>query len=286
MIYIIALIIMLAFTLLAFRRNAVVMLSISFTIIYLIEIALYYISPSQFLDFIITLGAKYPPDIGIYSSIYIHSLSPLHIFFNILFFFLAGMPFESRVGSKRLTTIFLVSGMVANVIYSLFLHLYGINSLLIGASGAIFGVMGAFVVMYPNDEITMFLGPILMPKIKVKIAIMALLVVEFLATMLWVNDNVAHGAHVVGAITGAFMGYYYLKRGVVVKKEKMQINEKVFEELATNEKLKKIEERIKKEEDLQIRNVWIEEFFKKKFGDAKIDGKFINSGGKRYRIYR
>ncbi len=285
MIYIIALIVMFAFTILAFRRNAVAMLSISFTVIYLIEIALYYISPQYFVDFIYTLGAKYPPDIGIYSAIYIHSLSPMHIFFNILFFFLAGMPFEQRIGSKRITSIFLISGMVANLLYSLFLHFYGINSILIGASGAIFGIMGAFIVMYPNEEITMFLGPILMPRVKVKIAIMTMLVVEFLATMLWVNDNVAHGAHVMGAIAGAFMGYYYLKKGIGVEK-KRELNLALFEELATDEKLREIKERITGEEDEKIRKMWIEEFFRKKFGEVKIEGKIAEADGKKYRIYR
>ncbi|NPA74686.1 MAG: rhomboid family intramembrane serine protease, partial [Euryarchaeota archaeon] len=146
----VAIIIMVVFTLLAFRKNAVVMLSLSFTIIYVIEILLYYFDLPALYSFFMTLGAKYPPDVGIFTGMFLHSISPGHVFFNILFFFLAGMPFEREIGSRKFTAIFLISGVIANLGYSLYLHIFGVNSILIGASGAIFGIMGAFIIMYPN----------------------------------------------------------------------------------------------------------------------------------------
>ncbi len=290
--FVAALIIIVTFTALAFRKNAVAMLSISFALVYFIEIALYYLSPSYAANFFYVMGAKFPPDMGIFTGMYLHSLYPGHIFFNILFFFLAGLPFEQRVGSRRLTTIFLISGITANVIYSAFLFFFGIKSILIGASGAIFGVMGAFIVMYPDDEITFFLGPILMPKIKVKIAVLALLVVEFLATLLWVHDNVAHGAHVVGAVTGAILGLYYLKKGVADsrvgsgKESSLEIDKNTFENLATTDKLMYLYRKICEEDDELIRRAWIEEFFKEKFGSGRIDGKYVIVNGKKYRVYK
>ncbi len=284
--YIIAAAIMLLFTALAFRKNAVAMLSIAFTLIYVVEIILYSISQTRAYDFFLLFGSEFPPTWNIYTAIFLHSLSPAHIFFNILFFFLAGMPFESRIGSRRFTLIFLISGILANLGFTLFLYLSGVNSILIGASGAIFGIMGAFVVMYPNDEIAMFLGPILMPRVKVKYAILALIIIEFAASMLWVNDNVAHGAHVIGAVTGALMGSFYARRGIKEKRDRNNLNHEVFETLADSPKLSRIYERIMEEEDKKIREAWILEFFRERFGDAKIEGDFVISGGKRYRIYR
>ncbi len=273
------------FTAISFKKNSVVYLSTAFTLVYFLELYLYYLSPFQLFNFIINYSAKYPPDIGILTAIYIHSINPAHIFFNILIFFLAGYPFERRVGSFIFTLIFLVSGIVANLLYGIFLNLSGIQSYLIGASGAIFGIMGAFIIMYPEDEITMFLGPILMPRIKVKYALLAFITFEFALTLLWVNDNIAHGAHVIGVVTGAIMGYYL--RGRKIQLERVpRINYKVFEELATDENLKNIYARIKEEGDKIVQRAWIERFFTEKFGEAKIEGKFVNVKNKRYRIYR
>jgi membrane associated rhomboid family serine protease len=274
--------VIISFTLLAFRGNAVRYLSLSFFVVYLIE--LYAYSQGTIVDFFQIFACKSSLlDIGIFTAIYLHSLSPGHIFFNILIFFLVGVPFESRVGSFKFTSIFLISGVIANIIYALFLAFYDINSFLIGASGAIFGIMGAFLILYPNDEITMFLGPILLPRIKVKYSILAFMAVEFLATMLWVNDGVAHGAHVVGAVTGAILGR--ILGGVEVHSEESKLNNEIFESLASTPELKTIYERIKNEDGI-VRDSWILEFFRKINGDARLDGKYVLSGGKKYRVFR
>ncbi len=281
--YLLTIIIIITLTALAFRKNSVAMLSLSFTLIYVIEVALYYINRNALYDFFLTFGARYPLSWGIITAIYVHSLSPGHVFFNILFFFLAGMPFESRIGSKRFTAIFMISGIAANIGYSLYLHAYGVNSVLIGASGAIFGIMGAFIIMYPEERIAMFLGPILLPRIKVKYAILTLLLTEFLMSMLWIQDSVAHGAHVIGALTGAIIGYYLKNHGTAERKE---IDYESLKKLADSEKLMEIYSKIEAEDDPVIRNMWIDKFLKEKFRDFRISGKYIEKDGKKYRIYR
>ena len=278
--------IMVAFTAMAFRKNSIVYLSLSFTIIYVIEIFLLYAEPNTLYSFFGELAAKYPPDMGIFTGIYLHSINPGHIFFNILIFFLAGMPFEERIGSFRFTLIFLITGITANIIYSAFLVFYGISSYLIGASGAIFGIMGAFIIMYPDDEITMFLGPVLMPRVKVKYAVIAFMAVEFMATLFWVNDNVAHGAHVIGAVTGSLIGYYYLKRGYGRRKIKDDVDYEVLQALATSAVLEEIYEKIKKENDEMIKNVWVKKFFEKICKNVKFEGKYVICDEKRYKIRR
>ena len=282
---IVFLLIVAIFTVISFKKNSVVYLSLAFTLVYFIELYLYYLSPLQLYEFLMAYSAKYPPDIGILTAIYIHSINPAHIFFNILIFFLAGYPFERRVGSFIFTLIFLVSGIVANLLYGIFLYISGVESYLIGASGAIFGIMGAFIIMYPDDEITMFLGPVLMPRVKVKYALLSFIIFEFALTLLWVNDNVAHGAHVIGVVTGAVMGYYLRGRSIHLERNP-KINSEVFEELATSEKLKNIYTRIKEENDTIVQRAWIERFFVEKFGEGKLEGKFVRVKDKRYRVYR
>ncbi len=273
------------FTVIAFLRNSVMYLSISFTLVYFLELYLYNISPLSLWAFLTNYGATYPPNIGIFTAIYIHSINPAHIFFNILILFLAGLPFEKKVGSAIFTLIFIVSGVIANLIYSFFLNLSGVQSYLIGASGAIFGIMGAFIIMYPEEEITMFLGPVLMPRIKVKYAILSFIIFEFALTLLWVNDNIAHGAHVIGIVTGAALGYYLRGKKIVLKRE-YRLNTELFEKLATQKNLRDIYAKIREEKDLLIQKAWIERFFIEKYGEAKIEGKFVKVKGKKFRVYR
>ncbi len=276
--------IIVVFTVISFKKNPVFYLSLAFVIVYLIELYSYY--QGSILQFYEVFACKSNIfDLGIFTAIYVHSLNPGHIFFNILIFFLVGMPFAQKVGNFKFTSIFLVSGLLANIGYSLFLRMSGINSFLIGASGAIFGIMGAFLILYPNEEITMFLGPILMPRVKVKYAVLAFMAVEFLATLFWVNDNVAHGAHVIGAVSGALFAYALRNYGVERIKIK-SLNYEVIDELADTPELRSIAEKIKGERDEIIRSSWLLEFFRKKNGDAEFEGKYIKSGGKKYRIYR
>ncbi len=271
------------FTLLAFRRNAVMFLSLSFVLVYLIE--LYAYSSSQLYTYYLTFACKSGVfDLGTFTGMYLHSINPAHIFFNILIFFLVGAPFEQRVGSFKFTSIFLVSGVVASIGYSSFLYFSHINSFLIGASGAIFGIMGAFLILYPNDEIIMFLGPILMPRVKVKYAVLAFMAVEFIATLFWVQDDVAHGAHVIGAVTGA--AFAYAIRNHAVKPTLRRVDYEMLEKLADSQELRSIYERIKGEPDEIIRNSWILEFFRKKCGEAKIEGKYVKCGNEKYKIFR
>jgi len=282
-----ALALILIFTIISLRKNAVMYLSISFVAVYIIELLVYHLQGIEGLVNFFNLFACKSSilDWGIVTGIYLHSISPAHIFFNILIFFLIGMPFERRVGSFKFTLIFLISGILANIGYSLFLQLYGIDSFLVGASGAIFGIMGAFLILYPNDEITMFLGPILMPRVKVKYAVLAFMAVEFLASFMWIHDNVAHGAHVIGAVSGAVIAYS-LRNYKVGEISLKRVNYAVLEELADTKELRDIYHRIRSEDDEIIRNSWILEFFRKKYGDAEFDGKYVKSSGKRYKIFR
>lgn len=279
--------IIIAFTLLAFRRNSTIYLSLAFVLIYFIEIFILYSEGFSGIEkYFHVLSCKSSTlDIGILTSIYLHTLNPAHIFSNILIFFLIGLPFERKIGSFWFTIIFLISGIAANIGYSIFLSLSGVSSYLLGASGAIFGIMGAFLILYPNEEIAMFLGHVFMPRIKVKYAVLSLMAVEFLLTLLWVNDNVAHGAHVIGAVTGALIGYF-LKSHTPTPRLRSRVNYELLESLSDTEELRDIVKKIRAENDELIQNSWIEEFFRKKYGDAKWEGKYIISGGRRYRIRR
>jgi len=82
---------------------------------------------------------------------------------------------------------------------------------LLGASGAVFGVTAAFAILFPNTELQLLFPPI---PIKAKFLIGGYFVLElFLSFQNLEGDNVAHLAHVGGAVVGAIMVLYWRRKG-------------------------------------------------------------------------
>ncbi|MEM9025046.1 MAG: rhomboid family intramembrane serine protease, partial [Bacteroidota bacterium] len=80
-----------------------------------------------------------------------------------------------------------------------------LNGIALGASGAIFGVMVAFAVLFPNRELFLLLLPV---PVKAKYYIPVLMIAElYLGVRNFELDNVAHFAHLGGAV----FGYILLK---------------------------------------------------------------------------
>lgn len=80
---------------------------------------------------------------------------------------------------------------------------------MVGASGALFGVLAGFAVLFPNTELMLLFPPI---PIKAKYLIGAYLIFEIYSSIKMVNDQVAHLAHVGGAIVGIILVLVWRKR--------------------------------------------------------------------------
>lgn len=85
-----------------------------------------------------------------------------------------------------------------------------VNSPTIGASGAIFGILLAFGMLYPNREMYIMFIPV---PIKAKWMMLGYGLIELFLGAAGVNDGVAHFAHLGGMIVGFVMLYYWKKRG-------------------------------------------------------------------------
>lgn len=89
------------------------------------------------------------------------------------------------------------------------------NSQIVGASGAIYGLLLAFGMQFPNAELMLIFLPI---PIKAKYFIPILMVIElFLGVNQYAWDNIAHFAHLGGAITGFFLILFWRKKGAGFK---------------------------------------------------------------------
>jgi len=190
------------------------------------------------------------------SSMYIHS-GFLHVFFNMLILFLIGMPLEERIGTKRFATVYLIGGLVGTLTYTAFS--WGNNGLLMGASGAISGAMGAMLILYPRDEIPMMLGPILMQRVPVWMSVGLFFGLETAAVVSGSVDGVAHTAHIGGIIAGIVMGPLLVKKSTRHrKKEKMDYTP--LKEMATTGAAKRAYENLISENIEELREMWLERF--------------------------
>lgn len=120
-----------------------------------------------------------------------------HIFFNLFALWMFGTEVEYTLGSKKFLIFYLASGVGAGLLH-LATPLLGVDpAITVGASGSLYGVMIAFALFNPDRYIYIyFLLPV---KAKYLIGFMILLDLFMFGNP---NSNVAHLAHVGGAITG------------------------------------------------------------------------------------
>ncbi|MCJ7496842.1 MAG: rhomboid family intramembrane serine protease, partial [candidate division Zixibacteria bacterium] len=124
-----------------------------------------------------------------------------HILFNMFALFIFGADIERAWGTKNFVKYYFITGIGAGV--ASFLLSFNSQVTTIGASGAIFGLLVAFALMFPDRIIYLyFLFPI-------RAKYMALLfgIIELIASFRYTGDGIGHFAHLGGMV----IGYIYLK---------------------------------------------------------------------------
>jgi membrane associated rhomboid family serine protease len=125
-----------------------------------------------------------------------------HLLFNMLTLWFFGTQLERDWGTRRFLKYYFLCGMAAGVCV-LVANLLTRDVPTIGASGAIFGVLVAFAVLYPNQTVLMnFLFPI-----KAKYMVMIYAAIELLLTIRPGQSGISTVAH----LGGMAFGYVYLK---------------------------------------------------------------------------
>ena len=123
-----------------------------------------------------------------------------HIFFNMFGLFMFGRVLESVLGSRKFFVLYFLSGLGAAALQLFVYYLQDSPAIMIGASGAVLGILAAFAVMFPNVELMIIFLPI---PIKAKYLVPIYAVLElFFGIANFKADNIAHFAHLGGAIVG------------------------------------------------------------------------------------
>lgn len=172
-----------------------------------------------------------------------------HLFFNMFAVFMFGRVLETVWGPKKFFVYYIITGIGAAALQILvtYLRIKGIegslspdivsqvqagatsvmanvsdheaiqnlfaliNTPMLGASGAVFGILVAFGMLFPNAELMLLFPPI---PIKAKWFVIGYGVIELsLGVVDRVGDNVAHFAHLGGLITGLIILLYWRKKG-------------------------------------------------------------------------
>lgn len=121
-----------------------------------------------------------------------------HLLFNMLALWMFGRILENVWGGKRFLNFYLICGIGAAAVHLLVQYFTGGFSEAVGASGAIMGIFAAFGYLFPNTELFLFFLPI---PIKAKWAVIGMAAIDIFGGISG-GDNVAHFAHLGGALTG------------------------------------------------------------------------------------
>lgn len=154
-----------------------------------------------------------------------------HLFFNMFALWMFGTTLERVFGPKRFLIYYMICGIGAGIVQELVQYIefapiinaydnvnigtaiIPMNDYLnlmntVGASGAVYGILLAFGLLFPNQP--MFVFPLPFP-IKSKYFVLIYVVIELLLGLQG-NDNVAHFAHLGGMLFGFFVIRYWRKK--------------------------------------------------------------------------
>ncbi len=135
--------------------------------------------------------------------------SGYHLFSNMFALWMFGRTLEYELGSQRFLTYYLVCGVGAAIIQIALASLLGEDIALVGASGAVFGLLLAFGLMHPNNQI--YIIPFPFP-IKAKWFVVGYAVLEIALGWSGANTGVAHFAHVGGMLWGLVLLLWWRKQ--------------------------------------------------------------------------
>ncbi len=146
------------------------------------------------------------------SSLFLHG-GWMHLFGNMLFLWIFGDNVEHRLGAFRYLLAYLAAGVAASVFFALFVPSSQVP--LVGASGAISGVLGFYFLWFPRNRVKtfVFLFPFIMNTFLVPARLVLgfyLLVDNLLPFLLnggGSGGGVAHGAHIGGFVAGIGMAF-------------------------------------------------------------------------------
>ncbi len=133
-----------------------------------------------------------------------------HLFFNMFGLWMFGSLSAPVLGWKNFLNLYLVSGVAGNVLWYVFNH--HLPAVLLGASGAVVGVIMATAMMMPDIRVLLLFFPV---PVKLKTMAVVYIILEVLQQGLNVHSNVAYLAHIGGFLAGFLFMELFLRQEIV-----------------------------------------------------------------------
>jgi membrane associated rhomboid family serine protease len=142
-----------------------------------------------------------------FTYMFLHANNPWHILMNMLALYMLGCETERDIGTKRFLRLYLGAGLAGGLGWILLCLVTGNNGNCVGASGAIFGIIGAFAALRPNQMLTLLVFFVI--PITLSARVLAI-ILGFISLFYTINmdGNVAHVAHLAGGLAG----YFYARK--------------------------------------------------------------------------
>jgi membrane associated rhomboid family serine protease len=152
-----------------------------------------------------------PSFLAVFTSMFLHA-GILHIFVNMWYLFIFGDNIEHAFGRVKFLLFYLASGGFALAFH--YITDFGSSLPVVGASGAVSGVLGAYLILLPHMKIKA-IGFYTLWKLPTYIIIGSWFVLQLLLVFISVFtdwSNVAFWAHIGGFVFGAMIGFVYNKQ--------------------------------------------------------------------------
>ena len=164
-----------------------------------------------------------------------------HVAINMLVLFLFGSELETIWGRQGFIKYYIITGVGSGLIWILFQSFSSSSAYLIGASGAVYGILTAYGLMFPNRIVYIyFLFPV-----KVKWFVIILGAVAFFSS-LGSHSNISHLTH----LSGMIIGFTYLRFNRQWKKAVFSMRKQILEsKIKREENLKKKKRKLQEDVD-------------------------------------
>lgn len=129
---------------------------------FFLEVSDYWVSAGGFVPSLVAMPFQW---YRIFSSMFLHA-DFFHILFNMYFLYIFGRAVEEALGGLRFLILYMISGVAASIFHTAFSFLGGFTAYVIpaiGASGAISGVLGAYLILFPGTTLVMGWGFLFFP---------------------------------------------------------------------------------------------------------------------------
>ncbi|MBT3304070.1 rhomboid family intramembrane serine protease [Candidatus Woesearchaeota archaeon] len=177
------------------RRNAVTTLVLINVILFIVQISFRGFTES----FMLVSADIWTRPWIIITSMFLHG-GLAHLFFNMYALYLFGTLVERSIGTKKFLAVYFLAGILAALLPQ--------YSAALGASGAIMGILGIVIMLFPDLRILFFFA---IP-MSMRTAGIIFAAIEVFGLLVPVNTGIAHYAHLVGLAVGLAFGYYLIKK--------------------------------------------------------------------------